>query len=52
MNAVHWDVAAFMQRFIVSISFECSYFGLGHLRYQTRSVPNHFGTKKNVFGTT
>ena len=26
--------------------------GLGTVRYQTRSVPHHFGTKKDVFGTT
>jgi len=31
---------------------DCSANGLGHVRYQTRSVPNHFGTKNDVFGTT
>jgi len=35
-----------------SITHSITYIGLGHVWYQTRSVPNHFGTKKDVFGTT
>jgi len=37
---------------IVQILRLISLDGLGHVRYQTCSVPNYFGTKKDVFGTT
>jgi len=37
---------------VVRVGLRALLVGLGHLRYQTRSVPNNFGTKKDVFGTT